>query len=402
MKKLTVFLAALMMGLGFQVKAQSKIKFDKEIYERGKIVEGKYDTTEVKITNLSKETHVIVGCFGRFTCACMDAIYPKDNYGMIKPQETKTVYVVYTTKGRPGPFNRSFRFSVGGFEKTLCIKGEVVPLTADEMENVFAFIKEGEKAHNNKDYAKAKEWYQKAADKGNTDVIHKINELNVLIAQPWRDKYDDVSRSQENYIVSKNGKKGMVNKNGKEIIPPKYDDIHDFSESFASVKLNGKWGFINENDRIVIDIKYDKAYFFKNGMADVEINGKTGIIDKRGNYIIQPKYDDINGFSEDGFAEVTLNGKWGLINRNGDIVVDIKYDDIRKFENGYARVVLNGKCGFVNQSGRLVIPCQYTGAEDFEYTLFDDGTRKFCALVLKSNGTLVYINTNNEEIGSRK
>ena len=44
-------------------------------------------------------------------------------------------------------------------------------------------------------------------------------------------------------------KYGFVDKAGKEVIPPAYEDAFDFSEGFAAVKLNGKWGFIDKTGK---------------------------------------------------------------------------------------------------------------------------------------------------------
>jgi nickel-dependent lactate racemase len=40
--------------------------------------------------------------------------------------------------------------------------------------------------------------------------------------------------------VKLNGKYGFIDKTGKEIVPPKYDDAWDFQEGLARVKLNEK------------------------------------------------------------------------------------------------------------------------------------------------------------------
>ena len=41
-----------------------------------------------------------------------------------------------------------------------------------------------------------------------------------------------------------NGKWGFIDKTGKEIVTPKYDDAKDFKEGLAWVELNGKGFYI--------------------------------------------------------------------------------------------------------------------------------------------------------------
>ena len=77
----------------------------------------------------------------------------------------------------------------------------------------------------------------------------------------------------------------IEDKEGKEIIPFKFDVVSYFREELSGVKLNDKWGFINKNGEEVIPFKYDDFgvnNFFNNGLAKVYLNGKFGYIDKNG------------------------------------------------------------------------------------------------------------------------
>ena len=96
-----------------------------------------------------------------------------------------------------------------------------------------------------------------------------------------------------------------------------YDDVGDFYEGLAWVKMNGKWGLIDKSGREVIPCKYDYAMVFSEGLAQVKMNGKWGYIDKSGREVIPCKYDDVWNFSE-GLAMVQMNGKYGYINKEGN------------------------------------------------------------------------------------
>ena len=53
---------------------------------------------------------------------------------------------------------------------------------------------------------------------------------------------------KEGIYSKKVGEKfGYFDKIGKEVIECKYDEVEEFSNGIAKVKLNGKWGFINKN-----------------------------------------------------------------------------------------------------------------------------------------------------------
>jgi hypothetical protein len=59
-----------------------------------------------------------------------------------------------------------------------------------------------------------------------------------------------------------------------------------FLDGLAFVSLNGKKGFINKNGKDVIPIKYDEVWceaFRKKGFIGITLNGKKGFVDIYGN-----------------------------------------------------------------------------------------------------------------------
>ena len=164
--------------------------------------------------------------------------------------------------------------------------------------------------------------------------------------------------------VALNGKCGFVDKDGREVIPLKYDDAGKFSEGLAWVELNEKYGFVDKDGREVIPLKYDYAGSFSEGLSRVELNKKWGFVDKDGREVIPLKYDDTWDFSE-GLAYVKLNKKQGFVDKDGREVVPLKYDDAGGFYEGLAVVKLNKKRGFVDKDGREVIPLKYDYAGSF-------------------------------------
>ena len=140
-----------------------------------------------------------------------------------------------------------------------------------------------------------------------------------IAAEDWWEKYDIVDDFEEDLTRVRsllNGKWGLVNKTGKEVVEPKYDAIGPFSQGLAKVQLDDKWGFIDKQGEEVIPLKYDEVGEFRNGLAPVELDGKYGYINKKGNEVVKPKYDEVKWFKE-GFAKVWLNDKELLIDKQG-------------------------------------------------------------------------------------
>lgn len=84
---------------------------------------------------------------------------------------------------------------------------------------------------------------------------------------------------------------GFINKNNELEIPCIFEDVNDFSEGLAAIKKKNsnnntnRWGFIDKNGYEIISPKYFHVNNFKNGLSKVEIKGKIneyGYINKNG------------------------------------------------------------------------------------------------------------------------
>ena len=76
---------------------------------------------------------------------------------------------------------------------------------------------------------------------------------STLWAQQWAreyDNFDDFSNGLS--LVTKGGKKGFVNKEGKLVIPLIFEEARHFNEGMAAVKKEGKWGFLDSTGKEVV------------------------------------------------------------------------------------------------------------------------------------------------------
>jgi hypothetical protein len=52
--------------------------------------------------------------------------------------------------------------------------------------------------------------------------------------------------------------------------------------------MGGRWGFIDKSGKIVINPQFDEAMAFADGLARVKVGHKTGYINTAGKYIWNP------------------------------------------------------------------------------------------------------------------
>lgn len=161
----------------------------------------------------------------------------------------------------------------------------------------------------------------------------------------------------------------FIDSSGHRLTAPAFEEAWLFNEGLAGVKVNGKWGFIDRNGKLVIPAKFDAADSFCGGLAVVAVNKgdklKFGFIDKTGKYTVQPKLNYITAFA-DGIAQfsndaeyiqrstyfvVDTTAHYGLINSTGKVVAEPKFNKIETFHEGFAGAVSEGRSGFIDKTG---------------------------------------------------
>jgi hypothetical protein len=133
---------------------------------------------------------------------------------------------------------------------------------------------------------------------------------------------------------------------------------------FYPIKSGNLWGFIDDQGNEVVPFKYEEVEDFKEGLALVKMNDKYGYINKSGKVVIQPMYDDALAFNE-GHAVVEFKGKLGMINRNGEFIISPRYEDLGNLNNGLAYFLLDSLYGYFDSKGIQRIPPKFTEAFDY-------------------------------------
>ena len=78
---------------------------------------------------------------------------------------------------------------------------------------------------------------------------------------------------------------GYVDKTGKFVVNPLFDDVSNFVKGLAVMKVGDKYGYVDKTGKFVINPQFDYARNFWGGLAYVMVGGKYGYIDKTGSYV---------------------------------------------------------------------------------------------------------------------
>lgn len=213
-------------------------------------------------------------------------------------------------------------------------------------------------------------------------------------------------KNQVLFGFKSNGKYGCIDKQGRIIIEPKFDDIHCSEDDLIPAEINRKFGFINQTGEIVLEPQFilpragGYSKYFSEGLAVACINQKCGFIDSSGNFVIEPKFDHAENFSE-GFALAQIGNfdflgfnirkpKTVLINKNGEIMFDKENQVIESgFSEGLAKVSVEGKTGFIDKTGSFIIPPQELTISDFSEGLAVCSTKSYKLGYVDKTGKVV-------------
>lgn len=169
------------------------------------------------------------------------------------------------------------------------------------------------------------------------------------------------------YPILTIGGAGYVDKKGKVVIPPQYEQGLYFSDNRAAVMVGGRWGSIDPAGNMVIPPTYENPLYFREGRALYrDRKGLFGYKDVNGKTVVEPQYFEAKSFSEGVAAVKTLDG-WFLINRQGERVSRGYFEDVDSYGEGLVAVRPTGekRWGYADYSGNIVIPADFDWAWGF-------------------------------------
>ena len=179
--------------------------------------------------------------------------------------------------------------------------------------------------------------------------------LDVRENTPITDWYDNIeSHLYIHTKVEKAGKYGLIDSNGKEIVPCIYDEIGSINEEgFVRVRKNCKYGIVAPDGRETVPCIYDEMEEIDDkGFVVIKTNGKYGTIDCFGKQLIQP-FSAYKLYFFEGLASDSKKGKSGYINGKGENVIQCIYDDVDSFNNGYATVRVKDTKQIIDKTGNV-------------------------------------------------
>jgi hypothetical protein len=177
-------------------------------------------------------------------------------------------------------------------------------------------------------------------------------DYNELIAA----EYDDIRLNDSIFLVYKEGKTGMIRKNGEIILPPRF---HYFRAAgkYWLVRNANQWGAVLQGGKKVVDLKYSSIRLIFGNKFIVGKDGKTGVIDENENILLPFDKQQITETSKCFIIE--KDSLFGLASANGRILFSPKYGNLKELSPDYFSFSVGKQFGIINSSGSVIIEPQF-------------------------------------------
>lgn len=244
------------------------------------------------------------------------------------------------------------------------------------------------------------------------DNLAKVN------SGQWYDEEEDYGRTSKHYRAFSEGKWGIINTKGVEVVPAIYDSIEINTENgiFLVTKeinvtgidgilkshkgtgqLNQKGVHVIKNSKgkyIQASNKYDWQEDFNGNTSTVYLNGKRGLVNQKmqfvvsitvdgeEEYIILPSEYDWGYDSLCNYIVVEKGNKQGIIDKDGSLIVECIYDKVEilsgngsilfvcaKMKNTQSTYVLSYEWYLLNKFGERLWPSAFEEIKDIGNSL---------------------------------
>lgn len=220
---------------------------------------------------------------------------------------------------------------------------------------------------------KTGEYKTKVINKENKEIYKDYDKVEAL------ENYDSNGNAwyeKDVFKVQKNGKYGLIDIDGKQVLSIEYDNIETLKglENSIIVKKDGKLGLVNKSGATIINPEYSKIEKFddnyKNGYITIDSNNKYGLVSYAGSKILENKYEKIDPIYGENYFVIEQSGKQKLINAKGEVVIEKGFDEIKQINSDGIVYIEDKKYGFMDFDKNVKIEPQYEELKEINTGIF--------------------------------
>ncbi len=238
-------------------------------------------------------------------------------------------------------------------------------------------------------------WYENNVLRVSKDGKYGLIDLDGKeLAACVYDKIDPIRGIKNSLLIQKEGKYGLVNNQGDVIVECEYENIttltNNYMDGYIVKNSDGKYGIISINKEKIFDCKYDDIkHVGGNDLYVVKEDGKWKITNKTGDKFVEIDYEDVTYVNSD-IIIAKVNGKYGVFGTDKSEKIKADYDMIKYACTDNYIAQKDGKFGILNTAGEEAIP--------FEYSSLTFNETTYCIFGKKADDNKTYLIDRNHEV----
>ncbi|HEY8957160.1 WG repeat-containing protein [Chitinophaga sp.] len=263
---------------------------------------------------------------------------------------------------------RHIRYLLAG---VLLLAARILPAQqASVFSNGFARVEEGEKS-----------WYIDISGKKAFDrILAMYHPVTTTPADEIGHSLIVPDKETTMMLVTSNGKTGIVNNNGKWVLPAEYDTIEMKWKTYLELRRDGKMAYADTYGKLLLPLQFEDAGILDDQHFDVKTGGKWGIYSTAENKLLIPavyeSFDYCGGCGSKGdYLFAQQNGKWGIIDFHNNILIPFEYEHEHYFmrsDNWIMSLKKNGQDVAINLENKK----EYAAPEYTDMTVTSNGALK--------------------------
>ncbi len=210
-------------------------------------------------------------------------------------------------------------------------------------------------------------YLSKAVNEKNETIYKDYNQAEVIYNH---DKNNNLWYENNVLKVQKEGKYGLINLEGVELLACVYDAIEPTigTKSVFITTQNNKKGLVDAKGKVIIENNYQEIMpltsQYENGFIVKNEQGKYGVIGYDKTVCLEEQYDEIKPVYGNNMYVVKQGTTWKVVNTNQESFLENQFDEVKEINSQNIVIEVKGKYGLVNTSAEEKIPTIY---DDLSY-----------------------------------
>lgn len=181
---------------------------------------------------------------------------------------------------------------------------------------------------------------------------------------------------------------GVMSRDEKVKIPAEYSYISKYKQTYRVIKEKDSiWdktaigdlrsrrifaGLLDSNGKVLLPCKYNSVQWINDSLFSVDssfaqagrntMETRLALFTNRGEQLTGFQYKVFGKFI-DGIAKARIGDKFGFIYPSGKVAIPIQFDYCEEFNNGYALMQQKERWGAINKKGEIVVEPKFSYEE---------------------------------------